>query len=317
MALKSRKIAIIGTGLVGSSCGFALVNQCVCDELLMIDINEEKAKGEAWDLVHGVEYMSQRTKVRQAKFEDCKDVDIIIFTAGAAPKPGQTRLDTLGVSAAICDSVVKEVMKSGFNGIFVIASNPVDIIAYHIWKLSGLPKNQVIGTGTTIDSTRLKNFLSQHLDGIDPRSIHAYSMGEHGDSQMVPWSNVNVAGKSLLKILDENEKLKSELNLDELVEKTAKAGWEVYNRKGTTYYGIAAAVVGIIKSIFSDEKKILPVSSLLEGEYGETNIYTGVPTIIGKDGAEKVFEIDMTDEEKAKFKKSNDVLREFAKTIGY
>lgn len=317
MSLKSRKIAIIGTGLVGSSCGFAIVNQCVCDELLMIDINEEKAKGEAWDLTHGVEYMSQRTKVRQGTYDECGDVDIIIFTAGAAPKPGQTRLDTLDVSAAICNSVVKEVMKSGFNGIFIIASNPVDIISYHIWKLSGLPKNQIIGTGTTIDSARLKNFLSQHLNGIDPKSIHAYSMGEHGDSQMVPWSNVSVAGKSLFKIIEEDKNLKSEINLDELVEKTARAGWEVYNRKGTTYYGIAAAVVGIVKSIFSDEKKILPVSSLLEGEYGENDVYTGVPTIIGKDGAEKVFEIDMTKEEKTKFKNSNDILRQYLKNIGY
>ncbi|MGL5642288.1 MAG: L-lactate dehydrogenase [Paraclostridium sp.] len=317
MGLKLRKVAIVGTGLVGSSCGFALVNQCVCDEILMIDINEERAKGEAWDLNHGVEYMSQRTKVRQGTYDECGDVDIIIFTAGAAPKPGQTRLDTLGVSAAICDSVVKDVMKSGFNGIFIIASNPVDIISYHIWKLSGLPKNQIIGTGTTIDSARLKNFLSQHLNGIDTKSIHAYSMGEHGDSQMVPWSNVSVAGKPFLRLIEEDKNLKSNISLDEIVEKTAKAGWEIHSRKGTTYYGIAAAVVGIIKSIFADEKRILPVSSLLEGEYGETNVYSGVPTVVGKDGAEKVIEIYMTEEEKSKFKQSNDTLREYIKSIGY
>lgn len=317
MCLKLRKIAIVGTGLVGSSCGFALVNQCVCDELLMIDINEEKAKGEAWDLTHGVEFMSQRTKIRQATFADCSDADIVIFTAGPAPKQGQSRLDTLEVSASICNSVIKEIMKSGFDGFFVVASNPVDIISYHIWKLSGLPKNRIIGTGTTIDSSRLKNFLSKYLDDVDTRSIHAYSMGEHGDSQMVPWSNVSIAGKPLLTLIEENEKLKKEIDLDYLVEKTAKAGWEVYNRKGTTYYGIASAVVGIIKSIFSNERRILPVSALLEGEYGETDVYTGVPTIIGINGAEKVIEIDMTEEEKTKFKHSNNILKQYIKSIGY
>ncbi|MGL4771949.1 MAG: L-lactate dehydrogenase [Clostridium sp.] len=316
MSLKSRKIAIIGTGLVGSSCAFSLVNQCVCDEILMIDIDEERAKGEAWDLTHGVEFMSQRTKIRNGKYSECGDVDVVIITAGAPPKPGQTRLDTLGISAKICNSIVTPIMESGFNGFFVVASNPVDIIAYHVWKLSGLPKNQVIGTGTTIDSSRLKNLLSEHLDGIDTRSIHAYSMGEHGDSQMVPWSNVNIAGKSFLKMREENKKLAS-LNLDKIVQKTALAGWEIYERKGTTYYGIASSTVGIIKSIFHDEKKILPVSALLEGEYNEENVYCGVPTIIGKNGAEKVIEIDMTEEETSKFKNSLNILRNYMSTIGY
>ncbi|MPQ43591.1 L-lactate dehydrogenase [Clostridium tarantellae] len=316
MTIKPRKIAVVGTGLVGSSCAFALVNQCVCEEILMIDINEERAKGEAWDLTHGVEFMSQRTKIKNGSYAECKDVDVIIITAGAPPKQGQTRLDTLGVSAKICESIVKPIMDSGFNGIFIIASNPVDIITYHVWKLSGLPKNQVIGTGTTIDTSRLKNFLSQYLDEVDVRSIHAYSMGEHGDSQMVPWSNVSIAGKAFLTMRKENEEL-AKINLDEIVEKTAKAGWEIYARKGTTYYGIASCTVGIIKSIFHDEKKILPVSALLNGEYGEENVYAGVPTIIGKNGVEKVIEIDMTLEELHKFKESINILRDYMSKIGY
>ncbi|MGL5149270.1 MAG: L-lactate dehydrogenase [Clostridium sp.] len=316
MNIKARKIAIIGCGLVGSSCAFALVNQNVCDELLLIDINEEKAKGEAWDLTHGVEFMSQRTKIRNSNYSECGDADIVIITAGAAPKPGQTRLDTLGVSAKICTTIVEPIMNSGFDGIFVIASNPVDIIAYHVWKLSGLPKNQVIGTGTTIDSSRLKNILLPYLNNIDVRSIHAYSMGEHGDSQMVPWSNVHIAGKSFLQIREEDEALKR-LDLDKIVKQTALAGWEIYERKGTTYYGIASCTVGIIKSIFHDEKKILPVSSLLEGEYGECNVFSGVPTIIGKNGAESVIEIPMTEDELMKFKASNSTLRKYMKTIGY
>lgn len=316
MAVKSRKIAIVGSGLVGSSCAFALVNQCLCDEILMIDINEERAKGEVWDLTHGVEFMSQRTKIKNGSYGECKDVDIVIVTAGAPPKAGQTRLDTLGVSAKICNSIINPIMNSGFNGIFIIASNPVDIISYHVWKLSGLPKNQVIGTGTTIDSSRLKNILSEYLDGIDVRSIQAFSMGEHGDSQMVPWSNVSICGKSFLKMREENNKLK-DIDLNEVIKRTARAGWEIYERKGTTYYGIASCTVGIIKSIFHDEKKVLPVSTLLQGEYGEKNIYCGAPTIIDKEGATKVIELDMTSEELEKFKKSNNVLREYMKTIGY
>lgn len=316
MSIKNRKVAVVGTGLVGSSCAFALLNQNIAEEILMIDINEERAKGEAWDLTHGAEYMNQRTKVRQATYADCGDVDVIIVAAGGPPKPGQTRLDTLGVSAKICDSIVPPIMESGFNGYFLVVANPVDIITYHIWKLSGLPKNQVIGTGTTIDSARLKNFLSEYLGGIDPRSIHAYEMGEHGDSQMCPWSNVSIAGKSFMKMREENEDL-AKLDLDEIVERTARAGFEVLNRKGTTYYAIASCTAAIIKSIFHDEKKILPVSSLLEGEYGQENIYCGVPTVIGNNGAEQIVEIDMTDEEKAKFDNSLKVLREYMNTIGY
>ncbi|SHK84823.1 L-lactate dehydrogenase [Clostridium cavendishii DSM 21758] len=316
MTMKLRKVAIVGTGLVGSSCAFSLINQCVCEEILMIDINEERAKGEAWDITHAVEYMPYKTKVYSAKYEECKDVDAIIITAGAPPKLGQTRLDTLGISAKICRSIVEPIMESGFNGFFILVSNPVDIIAYHVWKLSGLPKNKIIGTGTSVDSARLKTILSEKLEGIDTKSIQAFSMGEHGDSQMVPWSHISVAGEPFLKMIDKNDKLRN-INLDEIVTKTAKVGWEIYERKGTTYYGIAAAAIGIIKSIFHDEKRIIPVSAMLNGEYGEENIYTGVPCIIGKNGVEKVIEIEMTEDELVRFKRSNSVLREYMSTIGY
>lgn len=316
MTTKARKVAIIGTGLVGSSCAFALVNQCVCEEILMIDINEERAKGESWDITHAVEYMPYRTKVYNAKYEDCKDVDVIIITAGAPPKPGQTRLDTLGIGAKMCESIVTPIMNSGFNGFFILVSNPVDIISYHVWKLSGLPKNKVIGTGTSVDSARLKTLLSEKLGGVDTKSIQAFSMGEHGDSQMVPWSHVNVAGEPFLKMMAKSDQLKN-LDLDEIITNTAKAGWEIYERKGTTYYGIAAAAVAIIKSIFHDEKRIIPVSAMLDGEYGEENLFTGVPVIIGKEGTEKVIEIEMTEDEMTRFKNSNNILREYMSIIGY
>lgn len=200
-------------------------------------------------------------------------------------------------------------MASGFNGIFIVISNPVDILAHYVQKVSGLPKNQVIGTGTAIDSARLKSLIAQ-LVNVDPRSVHAYSMGEHGDSQMVPWSTVTIAGKPFYDVIADNKELVGDVDLNELVVKTAREGWEIYNRKGTTYYGIATACAGIIKAILNDENRIVPVSTLLEGEYGEKDVYAGVPVILNRSGAADVLEIHMTPGELARFKESVAVIRE-------
>ncbi|MGG7145146.1 L-lactate dehydrogenase [Clostridium nigeriense] len=310
MFSKTRKVAIVGTGLVGSSTAFSLITQGVCDEVLMIDINKEKALGEVMDLKHCIEYLNRNTKIRVGAYEECSDVDIVVITAGAPPKPGQTRLDTLELSAKIVESIVNPIMSSGFKGHFIIVSNPVDIIAYHVHKLSGLPKSNVIGSGTSVDSARLKNFIGD-LFNVDPRSVQAYSMGEHGDSQMVPWSHVYIGGKPFNKVIEDNKDRAGEVDLDKLVLDTARAGWEVYNRKGTTYYAIAAATAGIIKAIVNDENKIIPVSTLLNGEYGEYNVFSGVPAVLNSQGVKEVVEIDMTEEELRKFKASNEILREY------
>lgn len=310
MISKNRKVAIIGTGLVGSSTAFSLITQGVCDEVVMIDINKEKALGEVMDLKHCIEYLNRNTKIKVGSYEDCKDVDIVVITAGAPPKPGQTRLDTLDLSAKIAKSIVDPIMQSGFKGHFIVVSNPVDIIAHYVYKLSGLPKSHVIGTGTSVDSARLKNFIGD-LFNVDPRSVQAYSMGEHGDSQMVPWSHVYVGGKPFGKVIKDNKERAGDIDLDKLAMETAQAGWEVYNRKGTTYYAIAAATVGIIKAILNDENKIIPVSTLLDGEYGEYGVFSGVPVVLNSEGAKEVVEIEMTEEELKKFKKSNDTIREY------
>ena len=314
MSLKKSKIAIIGTGLVGSSTAFSLITQGVCDEILMIDINEQRALGEVMDLNHCIEYLNRNTKVIKGHYDQCGDVDIVVITAGAPPKPGQTRLDTLDLSIKIVESIVDPIMKSGFKGHFIVISNPVDMIAYHIYKISGLPKNNIIGTGTSVDSARLKNFIGELLN-VDPRSVQAYSMGEHGDSQMVPWSHVTVGGKSFYQILEDNKDRVGVVDLDKIVLETAKAGWEVYNRKGTTYYGIATATVGIIKAIINDENKIMPVSTLLQGEYGENDVFCGVPAVLNAGGVKEVVEIHMTDEEIYKFKTSVDLIRDYTKKI--
>lgn len=316
MGIRNTKVVIVGTGLVGSSTAFSLVTQGVCDEVLMIDINKEKALGEAMDLNHSIEYLNRNTKVRAASYEECGDVDIIVITAGAPPKPGQTRLDTLDLSAKITESIVTPIMKSGFKGYFIIVSNPADIIAYHVYKLSGLPKSHVLSTGTSIDTARLKNFIGALLD-VDPRSVQGYSMGEHGDSQMVPWSHITVGGKKFTKILEDNKDRFKNVDLDKLVQDTAQAGWEVYKRKGTTYYAIATATVGIIKAIINDENRIIPVSTLLEGEYGVSDVFAGVPAVLNSKGVKEVVEIHMTENEKEKFQNSIEVIREYIKKLGY
>lgn len=314
MALRNSKVAIVGCGLVGSSTAFSLVTQGVCDEIMMIDINEEKALGEVLDLKDSIKYLDRNVRVRTGTYADCHEVDIIVITAGAPPKVGQTRLDTLEISAKIAKSIVNPIMESGFNGIFIVVSNPVDMVAYFVYKLSNLPKNQVIGTGTALDTSRLQNIIAD-LVRVDPRSVYAYSMGEHGDSQMVPWSTVTIAGKPFYDVMEDNKEWLAPINLDEIVQKTVKEGWEIYNRKGTTYYGIASACVGIIKAILYDENKIIPVSTLLEGEYGQNDIFAGVPAILNRTGVSDVLEIHMTQEELEKFEKSAQLLNEYNKKI--
>ena len=314
MKITTRKVAIVGCGLVGSTTAFSLVTQGVCDEVMLIDINKERAYGEMLDMRDSIEYLNRNVKVKTGTYAECGDMDIIVITAGAPPKQGQTRLDTLEMSAKIAKSIVEPIMKSGFDGIFIAISNPVDIIAHYIYKLSGLPKNQVIGTGTAIDSARLQNMIAQTVNA-DPRSVHAYSMGEHGDSQMVPWSTVTIAGKPFYDVIADNKELVGDVDLDELVYRTTQEGWEIFNRKGTTYYGIATACVGVIKAILNDENRIIPVSTLLVGEYGERDVYAGVPTVLNRSGAYDVLEIHMTPGELARFKESTRVIREYTDRI--
>lgn len=314
MTIKNTKVAIVGTGLVGSSTAFSLVTQGVCDEVLMTDINKERAIGEAMDLNHSIEYLNRNVKVKAADYSEYRDVDVVVITAGAPPKPGQTRLDTLGMTADIVKSIVNPIMKSGFKGFFIIVSNPADIIAYYVYKLSGLPKSHVLSTGTSIDTARLKNFIGELVD-VDPRSVQGYSMGEHGDSQMVPWSHITVGGKSFLKVLEDNKDRFPNVDLKELVKDTAEAGWEVYKRKGTTYYAIATATVGIIKAILNNENRIIPVSTLLEGEYGVNGVFAGVPAILNSNGVKEVVEIHLNEEEENNFKNSINVIKEYIEKL--
>ncbi len=313
MTINRSKVVIVGAGMVGSSTAFSLITQGVCDEVMIIDINKDKARGEVMDLCHCVEYLNRNVKVTQGTYEDCGDADIVVITAGAPPKAGQTRLDTLELSAKIAKSIVTPIMEAGFKGHFIVVSNPVDIIAHYVYKISGLPKNQVIGTGTAMDSARLKHFIGE-LFHVDPRSVQGYTMGEHGDSQMCPWSHVTVGGKRINDILSDNKEY-DDINLDEIVYKVTRVGFDILNIKGTTCYGIATTAAGIIKAVLNDENKIIPVSTLLEGEFGEHDVFCGVPSILNRSGVSDVVEVHLTEEELEKFKKSVGVIREYTSKI--
>lgn len=314
MKTTRKKVAIVGCGLVGSTTAFSIITQGICDEVMLIDINEERAYGEMLDMNDCIEYLNRNVNVVKGSYDQCGDMDIIVITAGAPPKVGESRLDTLELSARICKSIVDPIMASGFNGIFIVVSNPVDMVAHYVYKLSGLPKNQVIGSGTALDSARLQSIIADIVK-VDPRSVYAFSMGEHGDSQMVPWSTVTVGGKPFSDVIADNKELVGDVDLDELVRKTTRQGFEILNRKGTTYYGIATTCSGIIKAILNDENRIIPVSTLLEGEYGIDGVYAGVPTILNRYGAHDVLEIHMTEDELERFRKSTEVIREHTNRI--
>lgn len=308
MKSKTRKVAIVGSGMVGSSCAYSMINQSICDEIMMIDRTYDRAMAQALDLSHCMDFAGTRTKVHAGTTGNCGDMDIVILTAGANPQAGQTRLDVLDAAASITGDIVRSIMASGFDGIFVVAANPVDIVTYMVWKISGLPRHRVIGTGTSIDSARLKTLLSD-VFSIDPRSVNGYALGEHGESQFVAWSHVTIGGKPILHIMEQHRERFRQLDLDDIARKTKDAGWEIFTRKGSTHFGIGSALAYITRSILNDEHKIIAVSAILDGEYGQSGICMGVPAIIGGEGIKELLELQLNAEEEAKFKASCDIIR--------
>lgn len=315
MIVKKSRVVIIGVGNVGVTTAFSLVTQGICDEVVLIDINEERAIGEVMDLSQSIEFLNRNVSVKKGTYEDCRDADVIVMTACAPMTSDNNRLLWLEATKGIVKGIVENVMANGFDGIFVVVSNPVDIISYYIYKLSGLPGNQIIGTGTSLDSARLKCFIGELID-VDPRSINAYVLGEHGDSEMIPWSCVRVGGKDIYSIIRDNPWRITEEDLDKLLKKTMQAGWEIFNRKGNTSYGIATSAVGIIKAILQNENKIIPVSALLSGHLGEEDVFIGVPVILNRTGAKEIVELEMTEAEKQLFKASCDHVRKYYDMLG-
>ncbi|MGM9987128.1 MAG: L-lactate dehydrogenase [Bacillaceae bacterium] len=308
MTSNVNRVALVGTGFVGTAFAYSMVNQGIAEELVLIDVNAAKAEGEAMDLTHGIAFAPSRTKVWASDYSACSTADIVVITAGANQKPGETRLDLVEKNAAIMKGIVKQIMESGFNGIFVIASNPVDILTYVAWKESGLPKNRVIGSGTTLDTARLRSELSDYF-GIDPRNVHAYIMGEHGDTEFAAWSHATLGAKPVLKVIAEHPEKYNVEDLDKIYVNVRDAAYHIIERKQATYFGIGMALTRIVKAILNDEHSILTVSAHLDGQYGQQDVFTGVPAIVGRDGLVEVMELELTAEESAKMTHSVEVLK--------
>ncbi len=304
---KHQKVILVGDGAVGSSYAFALVTQNIAQEVGIVDINKAKTEGDAIDLSHALAFTSPK-KIYSATYEDAHDADIVVITAGAPQKPGETRLDLVHKNLKINREVVTSIVNSGFDGIFLIAANPVDILTYSTWKFSGFPKERVIGSGTSLDSARFRQALAE-LVGVDARNVHAYILGEHGDSEFPVWSHANVAG---LQIYDW---VKSHPDIDEeeiinLFFSVRDAAYTIIEKKGATFYGIAVALARITKAILDDENAVLPLSVYMNGEYGLNDIFIGAPAVINAKGIKQVIEIPLTDGESERMHASAKQLKE-------
>lgn len=311
MSFKDSKVVIVGCGNVGSTIAYTILNQGLCEQIVLIDRNEDKAYAEALDMTHAVYFMNRNITIRSGDYADCRDADMVVITASAPmPKDSHDRLEMLAPSMNIMKSITESIMASGFNGTILVVSNPVDIMSYYVWKLSGLPKNQVIGSGTTLDSARLCAELSGMYD-LDPKSVEAYICGEHGDSEVILWDSATIGGKPVEAVMEDNQTRTREVTREALHERVIQLGWEVFNRKGNTCYGIAAAACAIIKSVLFNENRIYPVSVLLEGEYGQNNVFLSVPVILNKTGAKEIVEIELSQDEQEKLQKSGDIMVSF------
>ncbi|WP_339291965.1 L-lactate dehydrogenase [Paenibacillus sp. FSL W8-0187] len=310
MKNKISRVVLVGTGAVGCSYAYALINQGVVEELTLIDINEKRAEGEAMDLQHGMAFASTTTRVTSGTYAACEIADLVVITAGAPQKDkNETRLELVGKNAEIIRSITRDIMASGFNGIILVASNPVDIMTYVAWKESGLSKERVIGSGTTLDSARFRFMLGEYL-GVDPRNVHAAIIGEHGDSEVPVWSQAAIGIEGLEKVLARRNNPGDKAALRSIFENTRDAAYHIIDRKGATYYGIGMCLVRITKAIFADENSILPVSCLMEGQYGQSDLYLSTPAVVNRTGIKEVIEIDLNETERQMLEKSAAVMRE-------
>jgi L-lactate dehydrogenase len=305
--MKPRKVMIISAGNVGSSAAYALLNQKICQEIILVDLNSSLVEGQRKDLADAAAFMPGHIIISTRPVTDCADVDIAVITVSAgAIKPGQTRLDELDGTARIVGLIVPEMMHNGFNGIFLVATNPCDIITYQVWKLSGLPRHQVLGTGVWLDTTRLRRILAEHLD-IAPQSVDAFILGEHGDTQFPVWSHSSVYGMTL------NDYSRSinghDLDIAALGERTRQLGLEIYAQKGCTEYGVGGTITEICRDLFTSSHRALTVSCVLDGEYGQEGLAIGVPAVLTQRGIDKIIELNLNELEQRQFDNSAAVIK--------
>lgn len=305
--MKKGKIVLVGTGFVGMSMAFSMLNRGGIKELVLIDVDKDKAIGEEMDLSHGLPYAPQKMVIKVGDYNECKDAQIVVITAGAAQKPGQTRLELAEVNTKIMKSITTQIMKSGFNGIIIVASNPVDLMTYVVAKVSGLPKNQIIGSGTVLDTARLRYLLADYFE-VSSKNIHAYIMGEHGDSSFVQWKHAYIGCKRVIDIMKDNNHPIDDL--DKIHKEVVNAAYEIIEKKKATYYGIGMALNRIVRAVLDNENSILTVSTYLhDGIYGQDDIYIGVPAIINSKGVREILELELDAETSKKLADSCNIIR--------
>lgn len=307
-AVNSRKVAVIGCGFVGSASAFALMESGLFSEMVLVDVNRDKAEGEALDISHGLPF-ARPMQIYAGDYDDIADAAIVILSAGANQKPGETRLDLVRKNIAVFRAIMPEITRRDFGGILLIVTNPVDILTYGAIRLSGLPENRVFGSGTVLDSARLKYLLGEHL-GVDPRSVHAFIIGEHGDSEMAAWSSANVSGVPLHSFCEMRGHLNHKAEMERIAENVKNSAYTIIEKKQATYYGIAMAVRRICEAITRDEKSVLPVSTVQHGTFGIEGIALSMPAIVGKDGVETLVPIQLDGQEVAALQASARTLRQ-------
>lgn len=306
--MKKGKVVLVGTGFVGMSMAYSMLNRGGINELVLIDIDKDKTIGEEMDLSHGLPFAPQKMVIKAGDYDECKDAQVVVITAGIAQKPGQTRLELAETNTRIMKSITKSIMASGFNGIIIVASNPVDLMTYVVSKVSGLPKNQVFGSGTVLDTARLRYLMSDYLK-VSSKNIHAYIMGEHGDSSFVPWEHAYVGCKKIKDVMNDNNHPMEDL--EKIHKDVINAAYEIINKKKATYYGIGMSLNRLVKAVLDDENSILTVSTYLkDGQYGQDDIYIGVPAIINSNGIRELVDLELNEEEQAKLDNSCRIIKE-------
>lgn len=306
--MKKGKVVLVGTGFVGMSMAYSMLNRGGINELVLIDIDKDKTIGEEMDLSHGLPFAPQKMVIKAGDYDECKDAQVVVITAGIAQKPGQTRLELAETNTRIMKSITKSIMASGFNGIIIVASNPVDLMTYVVAKVSGLPKNQVFGSGTVLDTARLRYLMSDYLK-VSSKNIHAYIMGEHGDSSFVPWEHAYVGCKKIKDVMEDNNHPMEDL--EKIHKDVINAAYEIINKKKATYYGIGMSLNRLVRAVLDNENSILTVSTYLkDGQYGQDDIYIGVPAIINSNGIRELVDLELNEEEQAKLDNSCRIIKE-------
>ena len=312
-AQDSKKVAIVGVGMVGMSFAYAMLNQNICDELCLIDINKERAEGEAMDLSHGLPFAPSSMKIYSGDYSDCTDMDMIVICAGDPQLEGETRRDLLQKNYKVFKTIVKPIVENGFNGVFLVASNPVDVMTKVVLDLSGFPPERVIGSGTSLDTARLRYMIGDYFK-VNPRNIHAYVMGEHGDSEFVAWSSAMISVLPIKELDSHTDQIMNEL--DEIAVNVRDSAYKIIKAKKATYYGIGMVLARLTRAILNDENSIFTISAYLNGEYSESGFYIGVPALINRNGVRKILEIPLDESEKKRFKDSAKVIKEMLDEIG-